>query len=304
MISIRRFEESDAASVSDLIRHTVDISNRKDYPPEVMEELIAIETPEHVLERAGWTHFYVAESASAIVGCGAIGPFWGKEEESSLFTIFVSPEHQGLGIGRKIIGTLEQDEYFLRASRIEIPASVTGVPFYQKMGYGFKNGISEPDEEHIIRMEKCRVSLVPTTDAETVWKMQVEGFASLLEKYGDHDTNPAAEPLSKVASRFEVPGSVYYFISYGGVHVGVIRVVTSSDVKRISPLWIMPEFRNKGYAQMAMLEAERIYGPTGWSLETILQEEGNIHLYEKMGYHRVGEPQVISDSMSLISFEK
>ena len=59
-------------------------------------------------------------------------------------------------MGRAIIGTLEQDEYFLRAKRIEIPASITGVPFYLKMGYSFKDGISEPDEEHLIRMEKHR----------------------------------------------------------------------------------------------------------------------------------------------------
>ena len=48
----------------------------------------------------------------------------------------------------------ENDEFFLRAKRIEIPASITGVPFYLKMGYHFKDGISEPDEEHLIRMEK------------------------------------------------------------------------------------------------------------------------------------------------------
>ena len=54
------------------------------------------------------------------------------------------------------MNTLENDEYFLRAKRIEIPASITGVPFYLKMGYHYKDGISEPDEEHLIRMEKNR----------------------------------------------------------------------------------------------------------------------------------------------------
>ena len=153
---IRRYEQADAKAVSDLIRTTVAISNSKDYPPEVVDELIEMETPEHVAERASWTHFYVAEDEGAVVGCGAIGPFWGKEDESSLFTIFVLPEYQGKGVGRKMIETLEGDEFFLRAKRIEIPASVTGAPFYEKMGYGYKNGITEPDEEHIIRMEKFR----------------------------------------------------------------------------------------------------------------------------------------------------
>ncbi len=155
-MNIRLFEQTDAIAVSELIRKTIRISNVKDYPLELMEALIDSETPQHVIERASWTHFYVAEEQEELIGCGAIGPYWGKEDESSLFTIFVLPEYQGKGVGRAIIDTLENDAYFLRAKRIEIPASITGVPFYLKMGYHFKNGISEPDEEHLIRMEKNR----------------------------------------------------------------------------------------------------------------------------------------------------
>ncbi len=155
-MNIRPFEQTDAIAVSELIRNTIRISNVKDYPFELMERLIESQTPQHVIERASWTHFYVVQEQEKIIGCGAIGPYWGKEDESSLFTIFVLPENQGKGIGRAIINTLENDVYFLRARRIEIPASITGVPFYLKMGYHFKNGISEPDNEHIIRMEKNR----------------------------------------------------------------------------------------------------------------------------------------------------
>lgn len=155
-MNIRRFTESDAKNVSDLIRNTVKISNAKDYPPEIIDLLDKTETPEHVIERASWTHFYVVEDEGVIIGCGAIGPFWGKVDESSLFTIFVDPDRQKCGIGRLIINTLENDEFFLRAKRIEIPASITGVPFYRKFGYDYKNGITEPDDEHIIRLEKFK----------------------------------------------------------------------------------------------------------------------------------------------------
>lgn len=155
-MNIRRLREEDAVAVSELIVTTIRISNAKDYPEELMEELVKTETPEHVLQRASWTHFYVAEEAGRIIGCGAIGPYWGKEDESSLFTIFVHPAHQGKGIGRAIVGTLEQDEFGLRAKRIEIPASITGLPFYQKMGYSFKDGREVIDEEHLYRLEKFR----------------------------------------------------------------------------------------------------------------------------------------------------
>lgn len=54
----------------------------------------------------------------------------------------------------KIVNTLEQDEFYVRASRVEIPASITAVEFYRKFGYDYKNGKKELDEEHHYRLEK------------------------------------------------------------------------------------------------------------------------------------------------------
>jgi len=153
---IRRFENTDAAEVSALIQKTLRISNIKDYSAEYVERDAQLFTPEYVIQRAGWTHFYVVCLDSQIVGCGAIGPYWGKTDESSLFNIFVLPEYQGKGIGRAIIATLEQDEYFLRAKRIEIPASITACAFYRKMGYDYKNGVDQVDEEGLYRLEKFK----------------------------------------------------------------------------------------------------------------------------------------------------
>ncbi len=155
-MTIRRFDPRDARAGSDVIITTLRISNTRDYPPVMMEELILHMQPEDILQRASWTHFYVAEDAGRIIGCGAIGPYWGKEDESSLFTIFVLPEYQGKGVGRKIVETLERDEFALRAKRIEIPASITGLPFYRKLGYDFKNGNDQLDEEMLYRLEKFR----------------------------------------------------------------------------------------------------------------------------------------------------
>ena len=155
---IRKFCESDAEKVSALIIHTLQASNSKDYSAETISALEKKMQPAGVSERASWTHFYVAEEGNHIIGCGAIGPYWGSETESSLFNIFVLPEYQGKGVGRKIIETLEQDGFFLRAERVEVPASITGVGFYRKLGYEYKNGIDRPDEERLYRLEKFRNS--------------------------------------------------------------------------------------------------------------------------------------------------
>ena len=156
---IRRFCEADSEQVSAMIIQTLKTSNSKDYSAETISVLEKKMQPSGVLERASWTHFYVAEEGGDIIGCGAIGPYWGSETESSLFNIFVLPEYQGKGVGRKIIETLERDEYFLRAKRVEVPASITGVGFYRKLGYEYKNGIDRPDEERLYRLEKNRKTL-------------------------------------------------------------------------------------------------------------------------------------------------
>lgn len=155
-LTARRFCKTDAEAVSALIGRTLRTTNSGDYSPEEIEAVAAQFTPELVGQRAGWTHFYVFCDGETVVGCGAIGPYWGKQDESSFFNIFVLPEYQGRGIGRRIIETLEQDTYFLRAKRIEIPASITACGFYRKMGYGYKNGIDTVDEEKLYRLEKYR----------------------------------------------------------------------------------------------------------------------------------------------------
>ncbi len=144
-------------------------------------------------------------------------------------------------------------------------------------------------------------------DLEAVWKMQVEAFAGLYEKYQDTETSPATEKYGDILFRFGLPETTYYFITADGERVGVIRVVDKRDGvtrKRISPIFIMPGHRNKGYAQQAIAEAERLHGETNWSLDTILQEKGNCYLYEKAGYHQTGETKVINDKMTIVFYEK
>ena len=155
-------------------------------------------------------------------------------------------------------------------------------------------------------MVEVALIAVGNDDMETIWKMQVEAFSELLDKYQDYDTNPAAESFEKVMARYEQPWTTYYFISIENENVGAVRIVDKKDGsrKRISPVWIMPEHRNKGYAQAAIKAAEEKYGPNHWCLDTILQESGNLHLYEKMGYHRTGRIEKVNDRMDIVFYEK
>ena len=144
-------------------------------------------------------------------------------------------------------------------------------------------------------------------DLATILQMQKEAFAELYEKYHDTETSPATENYKDILFRFNQPETTYYFITTNNQKIGVIRVVDCNDGvtrKRISPIFIMPEYRNKGYAQQAIAEAERIHGKDHWKLDTILQEKGNCYLYEKLGYHQTGKTEIINDKMTIVFYEK
>ena len=146
-------KENEIEEVSKLIEKTVRTSFALYYPQPMIEQIVKSLDFDGVKKRASWTHFYVIKEENKIVACGAIGPYWDSLTESGLFTIFVDPDCQGKGYGRKIMQVLESDEYFLRAKRIEIPAGLVAIPFYKKMGYEFKNNEMIFDNGHFA-MEK------------------------------------------------------------------------------------------------------------------------------------------------------
>lgn len=151
---IRRFKPEDAEKVSTIVcRNFIEINSR-DYPLEEMQTLASVYNPEKILQIASYAHTYVICDENIIIGTGSISSFWGSETESILLTIFVLPEYHGKGLGKKIIETLEHDDLFLRATRIEIPASITACKFYEKMGYHYKNNAKMLDAEGHYRMEK------------------------------------------------------------------------------------------------------------------------------------------------------
>ncbi|GAA0701688.1 GNAT family N-acetyltransferase [Paraclostridium ghonii] len=153
-ITIRRFRKCDAKSVSELVRRNSLEVNIKDYTKEQMERLANIFDSNKVIMKANSSHMYVACINEKVVGCGAIARFFGKDDESILSAIFVLPEFHGKGIGKLIVETLEKDDYFTSAKRIEIPSTITACSFYKKMGYIYKDEINKLDEEGHYRLEK------------------------------------------------------------------------------------------------------------------------------------------------------
>lgn len=143
-------------------------------------------------------------------------------------------------------------------------------------------------------------------DADTFAAMQREAFLPLLLRYRDHMQSPANESPSRVAERLANPKSHNYFIVRGGQRVGGLGVYRKPAGRiRLNRLFVLPAHQNQGIAFAAMQALEALYGDAeSWELDTIAQERGNCHLYEKMGYHWTGHMTIVNPRMVLVDYIK
>mgnify|MGYP001079342450 FL=1 len=143
-------------------------------------------------------------------------------------------------------------------------------------------------------------------DCGAIHAMQVEAFAELLEKYRDTATSPGAEPLERIEARMAQDATDYYLILAEGRQIGAARVQRlPENVCRVSPIFILPAFQGKGYAQAAMEALEEMYPQAAaWRLDTTKEEAKLCHLYEKLGYRRTGQEEVLQPGMTIAYYAK
>ena len=97
-------------------------------------------------------------------------------------------------------------------------------------------------------------------DCREICDMQKSAFDDILTRYRDYDTNPACETVEVIQNKFRQPFTKYYFIMNDDEKIGAVRIVEIDDnTRRISPLLILPQFQNYGYAQLAMKCIEEAY---------------------------------------------
>lgn len=157
------------------------------------------------------------------------------------------------------------------------------------------------------KAKKEEITIVRATlaDAELIHEMKYQSFLPLYEKYHDDASSPATETLERTVKLLNLEDSEYFLIKWQGETVGAVRVCINKMMRRISPLFILPEYQNRGIAAIVMnILFERYENIVAWRLDTILQEAGNCYLYEKIGFIRTGKEKAINDQMTLIFYDK
>jgi GNAT superfamily N-acetyltransferase len=152
-----------------------------------------------------------------------------------------------------------------------------------------------------------QVSLFRKCDVDTVFMIQQAAFKPLYEKYHDDSSNPYMETEKTVYQKYTREGTVGYIFTLNGTAVGAVRINTDHAKKsgRVSALCVLPEYQGKGIAQKALLEIEKLHPDIErWFLDTIKEEAGNCHLYEKIGYKKTGKSEAVNEKMTLVFYEK
>ena len=158
-------------------------------------------------------------------------------------------------------------------------------------------------------MNRVKLEEVREDEIQQLYDMQIKSFMPLYEKYHD-EMSPANEPIEKVRAKALSENRKYYFIVKDGARMGAINVGRKlhdpeESCFYISPLFVLPKYQNQGIGYVAIQKAFALYPEVRvWKLDTILQESGNCHLYEKCGFVRVGEEHVINEKMTLVDYEK
>ncbi len=150
------------------------------------------------------------------------------------------------------------------------------------------------------------LSKADASDAAFIHEMQVKAFMPLLEKYKDYETSPANESVEQIRDRINQSFADYYMIKYFDIAVGGVRIVKKDNkTYRVSIIFILPEHHGKGIAQQVFAIIEQRYKDAKkWELDSIIQEQRNCYLYEKLGYRTTGETKKINDNLTLVFYEK
>lgn len=139
MTTIRPARLTDASALAALIRDTVAVSNAPDYPPAILQRVLDSFTPETVAGQIARRWVFVAEAGEALLGTASL-------DGDLVRAVFVAVAGQGAGVGRLLMARIEQEARAAGVARLRVPASLTALGFYQRLGYRLTGELRDGEE--------------------------------------------------------------------------------------------------------------------------------------------------------------
>jgi GNAT superfamily N-acetyltransferase len=147
MLTIRKFQDSDAQTLSEITRSCILNVNSKDMTQKETKALYDHFTPGRYMEKSLEAEVYVADLDGEPVGTATLDGAWVR-------SVFVNPSLHGHGIGTALMDHLEKLACERGLSTIDLYASPFAVKFYEKRGYRQVQEAYNEVAGHMVVMEK------------------------------------------------------------------------------------------------------------------------------------------------------
>lgn len=148
---IRHAGPDDAPAISEVILAALRETNARDYTPEIIARVGENFTPPRVVELIRTRKVLVALAGQRVIGTASLEGEWVR-------TVFVAPDAQGNGVGRRLMTEIEDLARHAGLAILRVPSTVTAERFYSKLGFTAVRDSYHGDERTII-MERHLVSL-------------------------------------------------------------------------------------------------------------------------------------------------
>jgi len=123
---IRLFKEKDAEECSRIMLKCIEQFDN--YTKENKDFLVKMSQPDKLIEKSKKLLFYIYEENEKILGTGVL-------DNGEIRTMFVDPEYQGKGIGRKILDFLIKLAKSKGYHKVWVGANPEAEGFYKKQGF-------------------------------------------------------------------------------------------------------------------------------------------------------------------------
>lgn len=125
---IRLASHFDAQAISQVIVAALRESNAQHYSPEIINQVEKSFYPAAILQLLNQRRVFVATVNQHVVATASL-------DRDVVRSVFVAPTHQGAGIGKMLMDTLESVAIKEGLRRLRVPSSITAEGFYASVGF-------------------------------------------------------------------------------------------------------------------------------------------------------------------------
>jgi GNAT superfamily N-acetyltransferase len=319
---------ADLPALGTLIAASARELSRGDYTPEQVEGALrgAFGTDTQLIRDGS---YFVIEAEGRLAGCGG----WSRrrtlfgsdaragrdateldpaKDAAKIRAFFIHPDFARRGLGTLILERCEQDAMAHGFTRFELMGTLPGVRLYAARGYRAGERIEWPLSDGLaipfVPMSKnaepspFRIAYATLDDAEEILALQKLAYESEARLYNDWTLPPLTETLASLLDEFAA--SVFLKAMEGDRLVGSVRAHQSEGLCQIGRLIVQPQCQGRGVGTMLMRHIESAFPQARvFELFTGSRSEGNLRLYERLGYRRACE-KVLSPAVTLVFLEK